>query len=240
MSPEPTHVELLGVRLDCVGWPQIDQFCSTALEQNKPKQIVTLNGEMVLAATGNGQLKKVINEADLVIPDSTNAVWAARRQGARLAERTPGSDLAIRLAKLAQTKGYSLFLLGATPGVAAEAAAALQKQFPKLKIVGSSAANPDDVTIVKQIASSKADIVLVAYGTPAQDLWISKYKSHLGAKILVGVGGTFDMLSGRLPRAPQLLQSIGLEWLWRLILQPTRLGRVWRSVVVFPLRILLG
>lgn len=90
------------------------------------------------------------------------------------------------------------------------------------------------------MAEAEADIVLVAYGAPKQEIWIAENKDALGAKLLVGVGGTFDMLSGRLKRAPGWVQSLNLEWLWRFLQQPSRIGRIWRAVVVFPLKVLMS
>jgi len=233
-------IEILGCRVNNVNWADIEQFCAAALQSTSPKHIITLNGEQILIAQNNPAYKAAIDSADLVIPDSTNIVWVSRWQGSGLKAVTPGSDLTFRLAELAANTGCSIFLLGAREGVAAEAAVVLQKRFPGLKIAGTSNADPDDEAVVGQIAGSKADILLIAYGAPTHDLWIQKNKTATGAKILVGIGGTFDMLAGRLPRAPKLLRTLHFEWLWRLILQPSRIGRIWNALVVFPLKAILS
>lgn len=233
-------VFILGCRVDSVSWQDIDTSCVSALKESKPFHIVTLNGEQILLAQNNQAYQTALLSADLVIPDSTNVIWVSRWLGRGLQQATPGSDLTVRLAKLAAENDRSLFLLGANEGVAAAAATELQRLYPKLKIAGTSSADPDDSTVIADIARSKADIVLIAYGAPTHDLWIHKNKGATGAKILVGIGGTFDMLAGRLPRAPQWMRTLHLEWLWRLILQPTRIGRIWNAVVVFPVRAILS
>lgn len=232
-------IHILGCRIDNVDWSDIDAFCADALNGNEPKHIVTINGEQILSAIKNDAYKNALNSADLIIPDSTNVVWLGRWKGMPIKYVTPGSDLTIRLSKLAAETGQSVFLLGSREGVAAKAGEALQKKFPNISIAGNSAANPDDPTVVGEIAKSEAAIVLVAYGAPAHDLWIQKNKVSTGAKLLVGIGGTFDMLAGVLPRAPKVMRDLHLEWLWRLILQPSRIGRIWNAVVVFPLRAIL-
>lgn len=235
-----TSTTILGCRIDNVSWSDIEEFCREALQQAVPKHIVTINGEQILQAQKNQSYREALNSADLIIPDSTNVTWVSALRGTPLKGVTPGSDLTVRLAKLASQTGASLFLLGSKEGVAQKAAEVLSRMYPGLKIAGTSSADPDNAGVIGEIAKSNAAIVLVAYGAPAHDLWIAKNKTATGAKILVGIGGTFDMLAGRLPRAPKILRSLHLEWLWRLILQPSRFGRIWNAVVVFPFRALLS
>lgn len=223
-----------------VDWPIITEFCLQALRGSEPKQIVTVNGEIILEADRNPIYKEVINKADMNIPDSTNVYWVSQLKGQLLPMITPGSDLVIRLAELATKNSYSIFLLGGRGDVPEKAASALKKQFSNLKIAGTSNTNPHDQTVLKQIQTSQADILLVAYGAPKQEFWIAEHKSKLPTRILVGVGGTFDMLAGVLPRAPQIFRLLHLEWLWRVIIQPSRLSRVFNAVVVFPLKALFS
>lgn len=237
--PPSVKVQLLGVRVDRVGWPEILAFTQQALAGERPKQIVTVNGEFILTAQDDPKFRTIINGADLVIPDSTNVVWLSRLRGQPLPGVTPGSDLVIHLARLAAQEKEKIFLLGSRPGVGERAAAKLKQTFPGLEVVFDSA-DPGDPTGLEKIKAEKPAIVLVGYGAPKQELWINQHKEETGAKILVGVGGTFDMLAGVLPRPPKWLRSLHLEWLWRLILQPSRLGRIWRAVVVFPWKVLLN
>jgi len=233
-------VRLLGVRVDDVSWASLDQYFRDSLQGSAPQQIVTVNGEHILAASRDSKHAGAINSAELVVPDTTNVLWLSRLKGRGLTQKTPGVDISLHLAKVAEEKGASMFLLGSQPGVGQKAADKLKKQFPNLKIAGISPKNPDDLSAIEDIKASQADIVLVGYGAPKQEYWIAEHKKATGAKILVGVGGTFDIIAGLLPRAPKLIRSLQLEWLWRLILQPSRIGRIWNAVVVFPLKVIFS
>ncbi len=237
---QPDRIRILGVRVDSLSWDDFDHWASEALKGNEPKQIVTVNGEHILAASGDEKHREVINSADLAVPDSTNVVWVSRLKGRGLEQKIPGVDLVWRLCRLAAERGSSIFLLGSKPGVAQKAANKLQEYLPNLKIAGISSANPNDLYVFKDIKQSGADIVFVGYGAPTQESWIAEHKAETGAKILVGVGGTFDILSGNLPRAPKFIRSLQLEWLWRLILQPSRISRIWNAVVIFPFKSLFS
>jgi len=232
MPIKSSHI--LGIRLDQVNWEELMDFFKQFLEQNKPKQIVTLNGEFIIQAQTNNDFRQVINSADLVIPDSNNVLWAGRRSGLKLAETTPGSELTLRLARLAAQKHSSIFLLGGRDDVPKRAGKFLSSYAPGCRIAGYSNGEFDNPELVDEVAASKADIVLVAFGAPKQDIWIARNKQATGAKILVGVGGTLDMLAGVLPRAPYLFRFLCLEWLWRLMIQPSRWRRTWQALVVFP------
>jgi len=235
--PSRNWVQLLGVRVDNVTWASLDEYFRQSLKGTSPQQVVTVNGEHILAASHEARHREVINNAHLVVPDSTNVLWASRLKGRGLAQKTPGVDIVLHLAQIAAETGASLFLLGSRPGIAQRAADKLQAQFPDLKIAGVSSADPAEPYLSKRIRDARADIVLVAYGAPKQEYWTAEHKKETGAKILVGVGGTFDILAGVLPRAPQLWRYLQLEWLWRLILQPSRIGRIWNAVVVFPFKV---
>lgn len=237
--PPNADLNIFGVKINRLSWPELEAFCSSALTGSKPVHIVTANGEILLKAADNNGYKAVLNSADLVIPDSTNVALVAAVKGKPLTDITPGSDLTQRLAKLAATMGQSIFLLGAQAGVAEKAGIILKNKFPKLIIAGTSSANPDDPTAVELVKKSGAAVILVAYGAPKQEQWIAAHKDQTKAKILIGVGGTFDMLAGVTPRSPKLMRQLHLEWLWRLILQPSRLSRVVDSVIVFPIKAIL-
>lgn len=225
----PNSYNFLGVRVDDVTMDQVIKQVSTAISTKKPYNIITVNPELVMAATKNSEFKDVIASADIVTPDGIGLVIMGRLTGRRLHERVTGVDLCDRLADEANIKGWSIYLLGAAPGVAQQAAVNLQKKYPNLKIAGTSSADPDDASvndIKNNIISSKPDILLVAYGSPTQELWIQKYREQFDPMVTIGVGGSFDFIAGSAKRAPKLVQKIGLEWLWRLILQPKRFKRM--------------
>lgn len=240
MNSDATASSIFGVRIDRLSWLELDQYCQQALLEDSPKHIVTANGEILLKASEDNSYAEALKGADLVIPESTNVAWVLALKGKLVKQITSGADLVHHLARIATKNQKTIFLLGGREGIAVKAGERLQQLNPGLKIAGTSNANPDDPYVLKPIRDSGADIVLVAYGAPKQEEWIAQYKNKLGAKILVGIGGTFDMLAGVTPRAPQFFRYLRLEWLWRLILQPRRFGRIWRAVVVFPLRALFS
>lgn len=198
---------------------------------------MTPNNEMLVEGTKNPAFLKVMQSTALNLPDSTGIIWAARRLGTPLKERVPGVDIVLALCAALEPQD-TVFLLGAAPGVAQQAALHLSTQFPQLKIVGTYAGSPteeDAAEIIQEVNESGAKILLVAYGAPKQDLWIHKHLKNLpNIKIAMGVGGTFDFFAGVRRRAPLPLRKIGLEWLWRLLLEPSRWKRILTAVVVFP------
>ncbi|MFQ6033899.1 MAG: WecB/TagA/CpsF family glycosyltransferase, partial [Candidatus Bipolaricaulia bacterium] len=183
-------------------------------------------------------LLEAYQRADLVTADGIGLVWASRLLGAPLPERVTGIDMVEELCRRAASKGYRVFLLGGRPGVAAEARVRLEGRFPGLRVVGTHHGFfEDDDKVIGKINAAEPDILLVGLGVPRQELWMLENKDELEAKLLLGVGGSFDVWSGRLPRAPLLLQKLGLEWLYRLLLQPRRVRRA-AVIPLFLLRVL--
>lgn len=177
----------------------------------------------------------VLQRVDLTTADGVGVMLAARIQGHRITERITGVDLTEKLAAMDDPRPI-LFLLGAAPGVASDAAARLRDRFNGVQIAGVFSGSPKDddlPLILDQLSSSGADTLLVAFGAPEQDKWIARHRQSLarcGIVVAIGVGGTFDYLSGRVPRAPRMVRRIGLEWLYRLIRQPWR----WRRQLALP------
>lgn len=195
--------------------------------------MVTLNVEILYRAWHDHALRDVLNQADLVVPDGHGVVWAGRRLGKFLPERVTGIDLIQALADRAAREGWRLYLLGAAPGVAGEAAARLVAGHPGLIVAGTGHgyfSEQEAWSVVERIRSARADLLLVALGSPKQELFIEKYRRELGPGVAIGVGGSFDVLSGRLRRAPLVFQRLKLEWLYRLLQEPSR----WRRVLVLP------
>lgn len=198
------------------------------------RQICTTNPEFVMRAREDAAFLDVLNHADLCLPDGIGLVYASRWQKQPLPERVPGSELVYRLAEACAAQGWRLFLLGAAEGVAAEAAEILQQKYPSLMIAGTWSGSPDPTendAIVARINRSAADVLYVAYGAPQQDKWIARNRDTLTTvRVAVGVGGSLDFITGRAIRAPRWVQSLGLEWLHRLILEPWR----WRRMLALP------
>jgi len=234
---------ILGIRVDDVtnreALAHLERLIDAAGGIRGAAQVATVNPEFVMAARRDPAFRRVIETAALALPDGVGLLVAARLRGERLRERVAGVDTCVALAGLAARRGWSLYLLGAAEGVAAEAAARLRERHPELRIAGTESGSPAPeaaAATVERIRRSGADIVLVAFGAPRQDLWLAEHLADTGARLGMGVGGAFDFISGRVPRAPRLVQRLGLEWLFRLVRQPWR----WRRQLALPRFLLLA
>lgn len=246
-QPEPSeYVSILGVHVGRISQVQaierIDQliahYRASMNETNEGatvpcQQVVTVNTEFVMEAQHNLPFRQCINEAALTVADGAGLVWAARYLHKSIPERVTGTDLLAALARRCAERGYSLYLLGAAPGVAERAGERLQQLNPGLRIAGTYAGSPspdEEDTIIERIRAAHADVLCVAYGAPAQELWIWRNLSRLPVAVAMGVGGAYDFLSGRQKRAPLVMQRLSLEWLYRLYREPWR----WRRMLALP------
>lgn len=232
------RITLLGVPIDAVTQREAVDRIKEFLASDKQHHVMTPNSEMLVMASKNKAFTILLRSTSLNIPDSAGLLLGARMTNQKLPERVTGVDTVAQLCnELDATQ--SVFLLGAEEGIAAAAADNLQQQNPNITIAGSYAGSPlpeDAAKIVEMINLAKPQLLLVAYGAPSQDFWIYDYLSRMpSVKVAMGVGGTFDFLAGRIKRAPSIFRSVHLEWLWRLVLQPSRIGRIFNAVVVFPL-----
>lgn len=226
------RIQILGLPVDKLSYQQwlnlIDQWVKTG---RRVHHVCTVNPEFMVIAQADPLFSTILKRADLCIADGVGLLWAANRLKTPLPERLTGSDGTILIAREAAKKGWKLFLLGAAEGVAEEAATILIQEFPGLQIVGAYAGSPsseDEAAIVEMVNQSGADILLVAYGAPKQDKWIARNTPRLKVKMAMGVGGAFDFVAGRVPRAPEKMQQYGLEWLYRLYKEPWRIWRMLR------------
>jgi N-acetylglucosaminyldiphosphoundecaprenol N-acetyl-beta-D-mannosaminyltransferase len=223
-------MRVLGVRVDCLGLAGAVEAIERLVDERGPTRLVaTVNPEFIMRARVDDQFRTVLESAALCVADGIGVVWAMRRGGCPQYERVPGSDLVPLLARTCAERGWRPFLLGARPGVAAEAAARLAAHAPGLRIAGVHAGSPhleDDDETLRRIAAARPDVLLVAYGAPHQELWIARNRGRMEVPVAIGVGGTFDFLAGRVRRAPRWLRDLHLEWLWRLALQPARVRRM--------------
>ena len=226
-------VDILGARVHRVTGAMTLEILDAFVQEGSPHQVVTLNPEFVIRAQSNSDFSQVLRDADLALPDGHGLLWASRLLGRPLVERVAGSDTVPAVARVAAERGYRLFLLGAAPGVAKAAAQRLQADNPGLSIVGTYAGSPDpseEAEIVARVRASRPDFLFVAYGAPRQDLWIHRNLSALGVPVCMGVGGTFDFIAGVTHRAPLWVRQRGLEWLYRLCIEPWR----WRRMLALP------
>lgn len=205
------------------------------------KQVVTPNPEILLEAQKNSKFKEVLNQAELSIPDGTGIILASKFKKEKLKQRVTGVDLMETVCQKIAKENLKVFLLGAAPGVAKKTKEVLENKYPGLAISGTYAGSPkksEESKICEKINQSEAQLLFVAFGAPKQELWIYRNlkstKNLTNIKVAIGIGGSFDFISGRITRAPKWMQKIGLEWLYRLIKQPSRIKRIFNATIIFP------
>lgn len=219
-------IDVLGVSFDNITLSQaVDAGAEMAAQGFH--YVVTPNPELVNIARTDTAYRTVLAGADLTLPDGIGILYAARLLGRPLRARVPGIDFAWSLMERLQAEGRRLFLLGAKPGVAQQAADRLSARFPGLVICGTHHGYfTDDASVIEAIRASGADVVFVCLGAPRQELWMARCGPETGAHLMVGLGGALDVFAGVVKRAPEVWQRLGLEWLYRLLRQPERIGRM--------------
>jgi len=227
------RARVLGIEVDPLSCAEALARIESLVRRGDAHQVVTVNPEFAMLAQRDEAFRRVLHRADLALADGIGLVWAARLLGYSLPERVAGSDLVPLIAERAAQAGWRLYLLGARPGVAEQACQTLQERYPHLQIVGTCAGSPareEEEHIVQRIQASRPDILFVAYGAPAQDMWIARNLGSLRTPVAMGVGGALDFVAGRTTRAPYWVQWLGLEWLHRLVSEPWR----WRRMLALP------
>lgn len=230
-------------------------MCGAWLESDHFHHVVTLNPEMVVEATRNSRFAAAIGAATIRVPDGSGLIWArwylrSPRWGLipslfsflrRPAERIAGIEVIQEVAKLAHEARGGIYLLGGAKQHVQRTAQLLKRALPGLRVHTSpphtfNISGPQD--ILADIQAKAPTVLLVAYGSPKQTIWIERHCRHIPSiRIAIGVGGAFAILSEATPRAPAFLRYHNLEWAWRLLLQPQRLPRIWRATITFPLLI---
>lgn len=219
--------DVLGVNVDNVTLAEAIDAGAALLQEEGFHYMVTPNPEFILSARKNEAFRTVLNGADLSLPDGIGVVYAARILGRPLKGRAPGVDFAQGLMERMAKTGDKLFLLGAKPGVAEQAAENLRRAHPGLNICGCHDGYfKEDLPVIEAIRAAGADVVFVCLGAPKQELWMASNGPKTGARLAVGLGGCLDVFAGNVQRAPEAWQKAGLEWLYRLIKEPSRIGRM--------------
>ncbi len=250
---------ILTIPIDWLTREELVRKLEVFLVSKKPHQITTVNAEFIVLSQHNKDFRAALQNSDLSLADGTGIVLAQTLQditpqanvivrwltyitlGLRHVitphafsySRITGVELTNILLQLSKEEKWTIYLLGAAPGVAEEAANIWREQFPGVVIVGATDDNPQDKHTLANIKETNPDILLVAYGAPKQDLFIAHHKNELKVPIMVGVGGTFDYAAGRVKLAPKWMRAIGLEWLARLVQQPKRFKRIYKSTITF-------
>jgi N-acetylglucosaminyldiphosphoundecaprenol N-acetyl-beta-D-mannosaminyltransferase len=231
------HIELLGVNIATVKPSEIQSLLADFLQHTGLKQIVTVNPEFLVTAHEDNDFKAILNAADLALPDGVGIIYVGKllRKQISLTNRMTGVEVTHSLLKLAEAQQKSVEIVLPDNSLSSDEKIldSVKKLYPQ------SIVRVIKVSDIKE-QSPRADIIFVALGAPQQEKWIWEHREKLlGTKIAVGVGGTFDFISGKISRAPHWMRSIGLEWLWRLYKEPRRrFRRIIRAVIVFPFLVL--
>ena len=221
------RTEVLGVGFDNINMEQALDRGMELIAEGGPHLVVTPNAEIVQIARKDPEFMEIIGKADLVIPDGIGVVYASKILGRPIGARLPGCDYAAGLMERMAKSGHKLFLLGAKPGVAEEAAEKLTEAYPGLVVCGTHDGYfKEDGPVAEAIRQAGADVVFVCLGAPKQEKWIAKNGAATGASLLIGLGGSLDVFAGRVERAPEFWQKINMEWLYRGLKEPTRLKRI--------------
>jgi len=236
-TPDPRTIILFGLPFHDVTMAETLGWIDELITSKRAAYLVTANLDFAAQASGDVELQRILVEAELVLCDGTPLVWASRLVGKPLRERVAGSDLVPRLAAHAEQRGYKIFLLGGEPAVLEQAAANLSKKHPLLPRVEcysppfASLLDLDHSKILEHLEAARPDILLVAFGCPKQEKWISMHYRALRIPCCIGVGATVDFLAGKVSRAPAWMAKLGLEWVFRLSQEPKRLvGRYWKDI----------
>lgn len=239
-------ISIFGVNIDKLTLKDAEERVKSFLNSNTINTIYTPNTEIVMEARKDNDFKELLNKADLVIPDGIGLVYASRIKKKPLTERVTGVGLSMKILSIANEKKYSIFLVGGKPGVANMAAENIKKEYPDINVVGSHhgyfkgthtgyKGHEEEIQVINEINESKPDIVFVGFGAPKQEKWIDENKDKLNCKVIIGNGGTVDILAGTVKEAPDIFQKLGLEWLYRLLKNPKRIKRQ----MVLPLFVLI-
>lgn len=223
-------VAVLGVPFHSVTMDETVALIEEQIREGGFHQVATANVDFLKNSMHDKSLRDILCSCEMIVPDGMPVVWISRLIGTPLKERVGGIDLVERLAGVSARRGYGIFLLGASESRSQSAAKVLKQRYPDLRIVGRYSPEPkplekmDHEEILRRIEEARPDILMVAFGNPKQERWIAMHRDRLKVPVCIGIGGTLDMLSGTVPRAPQWMQRYGLEWLHRTLQEPRRLA----------------
>ena len=228
-----TRFILLGVPIDPLSEAEAVEWVARALTEGRPRLVISVNPERIMQAGRDPEFAAILRRADLALADGAGVLWAARRLGHPLPGRVAGVDFVTALAARGAHEGWRFFFLGGAPGVAEAAGRALRERYPGFTLAGTHAGSADpgsDLDTTQAVRSSGAQLLFLAYGAAAEEAWLARNLPGSGAIVGMGVGGTFDFVSGRARRAPRWMRERGLEWLHRLRQEPWR----WRRMLALP------
>jgi exopolysaccharide biosynthesis WecB/TagA/CpsF family protein len=225
------RVEFLGCSLDALTMSQTVEAIAHAIDENRFTQHASVNVAKLVHMRRDAELKAAVESCDIVSIDGMGVVWGARLLGIDVPERVTGIDLFHQLLSASQNNGHSVFLLGATEDVVEVATKKLAEMYPRLNVAGAHHGYfwNDEAKIVETVRLSGARLLFVAISSPLKEKFIARWRNQLGVTFVMGVGGTFDVVAGKVRRAPKWMQDLGLEWFYRLIQEPRRM---WQRYLV--------
>jgi N-acetylglucosaminyldiphosphoundecaprenol N-acetyl-beta-D-mannosaminyltransferase len=226
---EKTTIDILGVPVTPFSMKEAVEWLMNRVDHHIPTHVITANAEIIMMCQDDPSYLELLRNSDLVLPDGAGTVWAGRKLGYNVPERVAGFDLFVEILKYAAQHGQKIYFFGAAPGIAEAAAKKAGEIAPGVQIVGMRNGyfkEEESPSIVDAINASGADILFAALGAPKQEYWLKQYGPALKPSLRIGLGGSFDVLAGKMERAPEWMQKASLEWLFRLYKQPSRLGRM--------------
>lgn len=229
-------IKIFGVKIHNMTFEEATEEVKGYLKENNLKVIYTPNPEIVMGAKEDNKLRELINRGDMVTADGIGLIYASKIKKRPIKERVTGYDLSIKLLEIANENNYSLYILGGKDGVAKAATENIKSLYPNVKIAGyhhgyfkgshiGYEGHKEEISIIEQINSANPDIIFVGLGFPKQEIWIDSNRDKLKGKVIIGNGGVVDILSGNLKMTPEIYRKLGLEWLHRLIREPSRIKR---------------
>ena len=222
-----SRIDVLGVSFDDLTMDEAVEIALGFMQERRACYACTPNPEIVMAAKGDAALRAALSGAELVLADGVGITKAAAMLGTPLKSRVPGIDFASNVISRLAERGGSVYLLGAKPLVAEAAADKLTQTYPGIVIAGTNDGYfTDDAPVIEKINAASPDFLMVCLGSPKQELWMSANAGRLSCGLMAGLGGSLDVLAGNVQRAPETWRRLGLEWLYRVIKEPKRLGRV--------------
>ena len=221
------RIDVLGTEFDNITKEEAVEKAYDLILERKGAYVVTPNPEIVMICREDEEAAKAVDEAGLVIADGIGVIYGAKILGTPLKARIPGIDFTSALFEKMAANGRSVYLFGSRPSVAEKAAENLKEKYPGLVVCGThDGFFTDDANIVKNINEAAPDLLLVCLGAPKQEKWMLSRSGIVDAGLMIGAGGSLDVFAGVVERAPEKWQKLGLEWLYRLLKEPKRIGRM--------------
>ena len=225
-------INVRGIEFDNVTLPEAVAYLCELAHGDAPRAVFTPNSEIVQNCVSDPEFKKIISSADVILPDGAGVVKAAKILGTPLKAKVPGVEVGEALVASSGKEGLPVFLMGGKPGVAEAAAEKLLQKYPDARIAGThhgyfKKEGEENDAVIEKINKTDAKILFVCLGSPAQEKWIASYRERLtGVRLILGLGGSLDVFAGTAKRAPKFFIKTNLEWFYRLLKQPTRIGRM--------------